>query len=90
MSTKIRPANKYGRELCAAARDLGFTWRYDGQGHLCFEGHGATIRAPNTPRSEGLAFKQAMAKLRRAAAGTLPRSSIGHGDVGAAGGPAMR
>ena len=27
MSTKIRPANQYGRELVRAARELGFTWR---------------------------------------------------------------
>ena len=67
MSTKIRPANKYGRELVAAARDLGFTWCYDGKGHLRFDGHGTIVRAANTPRSEGLALKQALAKLRRAA-----------------------
>lgn len=67
MSTKIRPANKYGRELVAAARELGFTWRFDGQGRLCFEGHGTTIRAANTPRSEGTARKIVLSKLRRAA-----------------------
>lgn len=67
MSTKIRPANKYGRELVAEARELGFTWRFDGQGHLCFEGHGTTIRAPNTPRCEGVARKIVLSKLRRAA-----------------------
>lgn len=67
MSTKVRPSNAYGRRLIREAAELGFTWRFDGSGHLCFEGHGASVRAPNTPRSEGLAFKQAMSKLRKAA-----------------------
>ena len=67
MSTKIRPANQYGRELVRDAKALGFEWRYDGQGHLCFTGFGVTIRAPNTPRCEGVARKIVLSKLRRAA-----------------------
>lgn len=67
MSTKVRPSNAYGRRLIRGASELGFTWRFDGSGHLCFEGHGASVRAPNTPRSPDKAFKQAMSKLRKAA-----------------------
>ena len=72
MSTKIRPANQYGRELVRDAKALGFEWRFDGQGHLCFTGHGTTIRAPNTPRCEGVARRIALAKMRRAAEGASP------------------
>lgn len=67
MSTKVRPSNAYGRRLIRGASELGFTWRFDGSGHLCFECHGAAVRAPNTPRSPDEAFKHVMSKLRKAA-----------------------
>lgn len=67
MSSKVRPANQAARDLIAFARGLGYSWRFAGNGHLCFTHPDVPgkIHASGTPSSPWSDLK-ARTALKRA------------------------